>query len=405
MLDKNVNIYVTGQSVLASFVSIKLAQKNIWHTFNHDDIDLNALKPTSNQLINAESQELEMPFILDEYKGNIPTFTNAEVFFYGKDLSYRTKFSGNYKNPIYAIDNRIRIKSFDNKIKENALLKLMSLGNGSSMENCSTILVLGGSQYYNQFETIDLPVSNRKVANRCVVSLNLMVDSILLTEFNGTFSFMLEGIGEVICYPFLHVSNKKGVCVVINYACDSIFNVLHECKTSSAILKELDKIFENKVALLSRLFKNAVIFEEYFLKGLVVSYFKCPAIEKNQQLVIGVGSAIMNTDPIVGQGYNLGLKLSSQVVDSIEMESVNNGKLKELINQYSITKLTQMQKLTDIFTNGNHSNPSLGLLVNEMIRNTKLSSFWFEGIEDIAHYFPWIENEEETQKIIADYSK
>lgn len=400
----NKKIYISGQSVIASFVSIYLTQKNIWHIFDYDNIDLDSLKPTSNQLINAESQKLELPYILSEYKNNIPTFSNTLVIFYDQNLNYKTTISSKYRNPVYAIDNRIRIKSFDSKIRENARNKLLSLDKDSYLKEHSDILILGGSQNKQEFDAINFPVSKHQPKVKNFVSINLKVDDTMLTEFNGTFSFMFESIGEIICYPFLHVSNQKGICTVVNYTSDSIFDVLTGAEDGITILKELNKILERKVEFLNKLFKNATLFEDQISKAQNINYFNYPTITNHQNLVIGVGSAIMNTDPIVGQGYNLGLKLASHIVDSIETEPLNKTKIKSLINEYSLTKLTQLQKLTDIFTNGNSSNPAFGMFFSEITKNARLSAFWFEGIEDLAHYFPWIESEDATKKLIRDYT-
>ena len=101
--------------------------------------------------------------------------------------------------------------------------------------------------------------------------------------------------------------------------------------------------------------------------------------------------------------FNFGIKLSKIIADTIINEVSNKFAIRDTINKYSIEKLNKLRRITDIFTGGNKENPAFGAFITEMITNKSLSSFWFEGIEDIDHYFPWIEDELETKRILEKF--
>lgn len=391
---------MTGDSVLSSFIAIYLAEKKIKHNLHYNQLDPEQLKPTSNQLINNYSNILETPYLLSEYKRKIKFIQNTKIFLYSKNINEQAVISSRYKYPIYAIDNRIRIISFDNKIKDFIRKDVIKLTNQKSEDG---IIILGGYKNKVQFESIHHNTGFEPTKVRKFVSINLQVNSSLLEDFNGTTSFLIEEFGEIICYPFLHYSNEVGISMVVNFNINTTIDLKTEFKNSFDTLNYIKQVIQNKIYLLNKLIDNATPFDKNVFEGFVKPYFMSPANIKNDKLYLGVGSAVMNTDPIVGQGFNFGIKLSKIIADTIINEVSNKFAIRDTINKYSIEKLNKLRRITDIFTGGNKENPAFGAFITEMITNKSLSSFWFEGIEDIDHYFPWIEDELETKRILEKF--
>jgi hypothetical protein len=396
-------IYVSGNSVLTNFISILLAERKITHNFQYHQLYAEQLSPTSNQLINNYSKNLELPYILSMYKINIKYIENTKIFLFNNNIDQQAEISSKYKYPIYAIDNRIRIISFDHKIKEFIKNDIIQVTNQNEQESENEINILGGYENKNQFEYTANQTEFDSTRVRKFISINLKINTELLNYFNATVSFIIDGFGEIICYPFLHYTNEIGICMVINFNINTPFDIKTEFKNSIDILSYVSGIVKNKIHLLNRLIDNGTPFENNVFKGFIKPYFMCPANIKNDKLYLGVGSAVMNTDPIVGQGYNLGVKLCKFITDKIINDPLNKIVFRDSINKYSIDKLDKLRKITEIFTGSSKENRALTTFFSEMIKNENLASFWFEGIEDIEHYFPWIENEKELKYILENF--
>ncbi len=394
-------IYISGNSVLTSFISILLAERKITHNLQYHQINTEQLHPNSNQLINSSTNNLEASYILSKYKINIKYIEYTKIFLFNNNIEQQAEISSKYKYPIYAIDNRIRIVSFDNRIKEFINNGIIQVSNQN--ENEDDINILGGFENRNQFEPIINYTEFDSIRARKFVSINLKVNSELLDYFNGTTSFIIEGFGEIICYPFLHYSNEIGICMVINYSINTIYDVKTEFKDNEDLLNYINGIIKNKIYLLSRLIDIGIPFENSVFEGFIKPYYMCPANIRDNRLYLGVGSAVMNTDPIVGQGYNLGIKLCKFISDKIINDPLNKITLKDSINKKKKKKIDKLRRITDIFTGSNKENRALTSFFSEMIKNDNLASFWFEGIEDIDHYFPWIENDHEVKNILKKF--
>ena len=402
MANKN-EIYVAGDSVLANFIAIYLAEKKIKNNLHINPLDVEQLKPTSNQLINNYSKNLETPYLLSEYRRNIKFIQNTKIIFFNKNINEQAVLSSKYKYPIYAIDNRIRIMSFDHKIKDFMRKDIIRATNQLYHETENEIIILGGYKNKVQFESIDNEIGLEPTRVRKFVSINLKVNSGLLEDFNGTTSFLIEEFGEIICYPFLHYSNEVGICMVVNFNINNTIDLKTEFNNSFDTLNSIKQVIQNKIYLLNKLIDNAIPFDKSVFQGYVKPYFMTPANINKAKLYLGVGSAVMNTDPIVGQGYNLGIKLSKMIAETVINKASNKFEIKDTINKYSLEKLGKLRRITDIFTGSNKENPAFAAFITAMITNKNLSSFWFEGIEDIDHYFPWIEDEHETEKILKKF--
>lgn len=398
---KPITISINGFSSTSGLFSLLLAEKGVKHKFKilDDKNSFSNLHPISNPIVNFKAQQIEKGFFNLYLFEKVIKITSFHFSWYDKNYNKVLHLEGNYKYPLYAIDNRIRYKLFWDKINENPNIQIEHYKTFTELinsEGCMLNFVGGGAKFNFLFDDFDqlYDVKNSKF-KKTLFYFNLNAPNEILEKYTTTTAIYLEGNDYFILYTSLHVSKENVLTIVVN---SNIFNNYTSFQQTFENIKDYISEIDKKIG--EDLKKCELILENYRI-GSFETYFKVPISKRN---LIGLGETIFRVNPITGKGYNCSTEMINQLTQMVLSEK-SSSKIIEDYKLYASKKFKELYYLNLAFTE-NQYNRSLTPVLVEAMNNKKLKSFAIaETYENTSLYFPWLINEKASEKLIQDYSK
>lgn len=399
-MKKGFDISILGYSSVSAITSLLLRERNIEHTFRIKKFDssFDKFPPISNPLVNRNTQILEKNYILPVLK-SIQWIKGYDFRWYDHNFNMTMHLKGKYKFPLYAIDNRIRYKYLFNGISDEKNINLIEFDSDEKLvENLSSkVNIVGGETYLTPMftENIMFPKNSFSI-KRELFYVNLIASQSSLSKIKFSTSLFIAEFGYIFIYPTLHLNGKNGLTVVVNLINNNI--VVEPNSVSQKWSEALDVIKGHDIFLYNELKKCEVIKENYRSVDLQPC-FNNPVYLKNGTYFMGVGDVIAKNDPITGQGLNSGLNIANKLVELIYDDKKNFNSILEEYEVYSNQMLDYLYHINLAFTQNKYLSSVVPTFMNAM-ENKRLRNFIIgETYEDISLYFPWLNNENENEKL------
>lgn len=411
-MNNQLGISVIGFSAVSSLTSLLLADKGIEHPFHIQKRTTSFLEnsPISNPIVNGPTGNLEKKYLAHHFNGQIPEIVNYKSISLTHQYKPYRITKGQYQTKTYAIDNRLRLQCFFDQLQHNPQIDLIphhTLDNPISYAGVGVTIVGGGELFSPMFaDMVDLPTEGFKTL-REVFFLNLNGSPMVYAKYaNQVTIYYVDGIGEILIYPFLHINNKHTINVTVNIIKGASWDVFSEVKTGQEAYFILVQLLKDCIEELALDIEGCDLVDDFFRIHQTKPYYKSAITLTDNKIFVGVGEAITKSDPLLGQGYNHGVDMAWELVKELSGCVHTN---KAFVPQHSYvaycTKMLQyMYHINRTITQGT-DNRYLQKVYNRAAENTALCDFLFATYDDISLYFPWLINEEETQKLIDRFER
>lgn len=405
-------ISIIGFSSIASATSLLLAQKKIEHTYHIKKIGMPFLsaKPLSNPLVNGPTVLTERIFISNNYADSLPLIIQYESVSLNNSFKQYRVTKGNYASKTYAIDNRIRLHCFAEKIKQSNYINLVeheSIDNIITLTSSKLNIVGGGEALSSMFNQIEELPTNNFLKRRKVCFLNLTCDNKTYKKYaNKVKIFYIDNVCEILIYPFLHPNKHQTLNITLNIIDGGTWDCFDNNITAKGAFNKLISILSDNLNELASDFKDCELADDCFSIHKTTPYYKYPTITNNQMLFMGVGESITKSDPLIGQGYNSGLDMGVKLVEFINKHTkdLDYELIKTSYTAYASRMMTYLYHINRTSTQTSE-NRYLHELYNMAAVNKDLCDYLFSTYDDISRYFPWLINEEETKILIKKFNQ
>lgn len=378
----------------------------MFHTNINVD-ELNELKPISNPILNGPSIKSESHFIAKDILKKAPILTSFNSIYINSELGSKLVTRGKYITATYSIDNRIRLKSFYDYVTNDISFNRINFENihKSIKETEGAINIIAGasslSTYFNDLTELRTNLFKKK---HKVGFINLAVDDAVFESLSGNVtSYKVSDYGEVLIYPFLHLCKKKTINITFSIESKSSWDCI---KIEAEHDRNIDNIILNigeQIPIIVDLLRNQEIIDCVLPYDEIKYYYKNPVVLNNEICYFGIGEAHTRSNPIVGQGYNNGIKNVNKIIELIHKYQYRN--VSAISNEYELYANNGMKELYHInkmMTQGNE-NIKLSELYELASKNSSALHFLATTFDDPSLYFPWLINEHETQLLINKF--
>lgn len=412
MMNKESEISILGFSSVASIVSLHLAESGTKHsyyikTFNSQFLSLH---PLSNPIVNGPTRKIEKQFIDNQYLSAVPSIENYVAISYTDSFKAYRNTSGKYKSETYAIDSRIRLQCFYEKLEKSTSVNLIEYPTHQDPivnPKSSVNIVGGGEQFSKHFDnTYDLPTQMFE-KKRDLFFFNLICNKSIYAKYSNKVSiFYIGNIAEILIYPFLHPTEKQTLNVTVNIIKNNQWDYFEKSMNSKTAFTTIIGLLNDNLSELATDLKNCTLADDYFNILRTTPYYKDPIKISNDNLFLGVGESITKSDPIVGQGYNSGVDMGVRLVSDLLKYNHHKSSdlLKESYSNYASKIMRYMYQINKTITQGSN-NAYLPKIYDLAVNNKQLREFLFSTYDDISLYFPWLIDEEETKQLISKYKQ
>lgn len=395
-MNNNSDISIYGYSSLASLTSLLLAEKGIKHQFFIEKIIENPM-PIANPLTSRATQLIEENFISSEILQKIHYMEKYDFQWYDNMGKEYLRLNDYYKFPIYALDSRIRHRSFVDCLQKNDKIELIeceNIQNNINTTDSSINIIGGGEKNAVFFENFKSTETDKFPVTRTLFLFNLKCNELLLKKYANVKMLCFSNAGEVVLYPFLHISGKNALNLVVNVIKGGIWDSVRELTNNKTTLKQLLlELSKTNRELAFDLANCELLDENYFSKVQISPYFKQPVKEENNKLFFGVGEAIYKIDPITGHGYNSGAEIVRNLVC-----------LNENYETYVKRKMEELYQINFLFTQPS-KNTYFNKVYSAAAHSESLRDFIISAFEDTSLFFPWLTDENESMKLVKMYQE
>lgn len=386
-------------SSVAALTALLLSKKNIHSRFflKNQISRFDNFPPISNPLVNNKIQLLERDFLDKKSLEKVCYIKRYDYRWYNSNKILTRHLYGEYNFPIYAIDNRIRYKCFDFCLRNNNNITIIDEAETEDVikNNHGINIIGGGAKNSSLFESSNFYTSDDFKITKKLFYFNLRCDLSVLNQFSDGIALILDEFGYCFLYPSLHINGDNILTLVVcshvldndlvvdNIALDKII----------AFIKEYDQ------DIATGLKECELIKEDYFSIDLK-PFFK-DMINSNKQ--IGIGNAILRTDPITAKGYNSGMDIALVLINEIEKYSVHKDEnlFYHSLSEQSNKILKQLFYLNAAFNQGKYYD-SIHIVFKAAENDKDLKKHIIaDTFEDIDNYFPWIYSKEDGLNLIS----
>lgn len=399
------DISIYGLSSISSLLSLLLINGKVNHTFYIDccDIDPFNLSPLPNPLTNFPSQVLEKQFFDSAIIKKIKKIKKFNFSYYDSKYNKYSEIEGTYIEPIYAIDTRLRLHSFLNRIKESEYVDLRYYNDIPLSEEVSSLNILARGNIIDDYFPINekFPVDNFQ-RKRIAFFFNLKAkDCTALNKFIAARIYFINNTGEITIYPFLHKTGVMAINLTVTIDKNKDWDIFDNALTPLQAYLKLCQLIEGKMSELHDFLISCELLDENFRLIEINSVFRQPIINVSSKMFIGVGDMIMRSDPVIGQGYNAGAQVISKIVDVIQ-----KGRDKEfVVNSYIdiVNRICYyLYNVNNVLIQGNGSNHHLNDFYYRAQDSRRLQRILISTFNDISQYFPWLIDENSLLQILNE---
>lgn len=409
-MNKKSEISILGFSSVASIVSLLLAEEGIEHSYyiKVPDSQFLSLQPLSNPIVNGPTRKMEKKFISDNFLTAVPSIKNYVSISYDQSFNPYRNTSGKYTSETYAIDSRIRLQCFYDKLKKSPFVDLMenSTEQDSRMKSKSLVNVVGGGECFSKnFESIEsLPTQSFK-KERDLFFFNLICNRAIYEKYSDKVTILYIGnTAEILIYPFLHPTNKQTLNLTVNIIKNGQWDFFENSMDCNSAFSKIIELFKVNLTELASDLKNCNLADDNFRILITKPYYKSPVQVLNRKLFLGVGNSISKSDPLIGQGYNSGVDIGVKLVDELKKYSLhkNIGLLNKSYSDYASKIIRHLYHINKTITQSS-DNTYLPELYDLAGKNAPLRDYLFSTYDDVSLYFPWLTDQDETRKLIKKY--
>lgn len=396
---------------MSSLTSLLLAGKRIEHDFYVEKLQMpfSSFPPVSSPLLNHRTQLLEQKFINPDYLSQVLPIDSYEFSWYHADGQLTLRLSDDFLFPIHALDNRIRFRSFYEKISKDPLINLVETENIKPAydEASRSVNIIGGAKFSSWFDEHAHCPSKSFERKRKLFFFNLDCDHLLVEKYRKVKTLIIAGTGYIILYPFLHQDMKRSLALVANVTEDGTWNVFNTGTDAGSGLKKLIGLIGHYDPELAADLSHCTLSESATLSIIPASpWFKDPVRTEGQKMLIGIGESVSKNDPVTGQGYNSGAAMGLELVKCLEAYARNQDPdlLQERYRPYADQMLKHLYHLNLAFSqdkyNMNITPVYAAAFASEDLRKHIMAMTY----EDISLYFPWLTNQEAARRLIKKYT-
>lgn len=397
-------IALMGAGTVVSLLSLMLSEKGVAHTYHIPDpgFDAMALPPLSNQLVNRNTRETESRFLSAEVRKALLPLKKYASLSYLDDFTRYHSIEGEYEVPTYALDNRLRMRDFFDQIRASRYAEPVKLEAGE-IPLPAPLTVFGGGERFSQAFS-DMPglstAGHHK--KRDLFFLNLEAPPAVLHKYTGVYIHFLSGIGEILLYPFLHAWGHIGLNLTVNIIKDGPWDSFTGLSDTREALEALVALLIPGIPGLARDLETCRPTEDRFSILANRAYFKKPVRHMpDGKILLGVGEAVIKSDPITGLGYNVGVDMVSMLAGAIAART-DGAALADAYGNHAERLETYLYHIHTSQTQGS-ANAYLPEIYRIASGNEALKRFLFSAYDDISLYFPWLLDETAAQDLIKKY--
>ena len=409
-MNKKSEISILGFSSVASIVSLLLAEEEIEHSYYITALDSQflSLQPLSNPIVNGPTRKMEEKFISNNYLTAVPSIKNYVSISYDESFNPYRNTSGKYTSETYAIDSRVRLQCFYDRLKKSPFVNLIenSAKQDSLMKSESLINIVGGGECFSKiFESIDsLPTQNFE-KERDLFFFNLICNRAIYEKYSDKVTILYIGnTAEILIYPFLHPTQKQTLNLTVNIIKNGQWDSFENSMDCSSAFSKIIELFKVNLTELASDLKNCNLADDNFRVLTTKPYYNSPVQVLNRKLFLGVGDSISKSDPLIGQGYNSGVDNGVKLVDELKKYThhKNIALLNKSYSEYASKIMRYLYHINKTITQSS-DNVYLSELYDLAEKNTQLQDYLFSTYDDISLYFPWLIDQKETRKLIKKY--
>lgn len=406
------DISIMGLSTVGSITSLLLSEKHIKHVYHLNGLETSFLDlpPLSNPIVNGPTRRIEQPFIADHYLKHVPSIKNYSSISYDSAFQPYRKTSGQYKSETYSIDNRIRLNCFLDNLNNSPYIEVRrstDIQEEIASSQSKINIIGGGEQLSSNFDDIEEFSNHLPERKRDLFFFNLKCNQNIYDQYSNEVRILyIADTAEILIYPFLHPNHRFTLNVTVNIIKGGQWDCFQNETNGDQAFEKFIKCIEDNFNELSSDFSNCDLADDFFRVIKTTPYFKVPVKRLGRNTLLGVGEAISKSDPLVGQGYNSGVKICQILVDEIE-KYTQHGEIQHLCKAYddsATTVLSHLYHLNKTSTQGT-KNAALQKVYDLAAVDKPLRDYLFSTFDDISLYFPWLIDEEETEKMLERFVK
>jgi hypothetical protein len=407
-MDENkIDVGIVGISTVSLFSSLLLAEKGVSHNFYLEKNQASFLlfPPLSNPITCRKSQILEQKYLSRKTLNALYFIESYHFKWFNDNFEQSFELTGNFQFPVYAIDNRIRLHDFWSLLINNDLVTIKEEENIDCIDSNEKIKIIGGGEGNSNCFPDNFDFTREKFnIKREIIYFNLKSNKELLGKYKHVKMMSINNVADITLYPFLDINYSLSLSLVISITKEGKWDVFDSLITVEDAWKkstELIRLFDKKLA--EELYISCSLEKTSSFRTSVDPYFKIPVFNKYESFFAGVGEVIAKNDPITAQGYNSGISIAKELIETIILVRNNQdvSLLKSTYFEYANQQIGNLFHLNRAFTQHAYR---FHHVYESAAKNPLLRDFIMTCYEDFSLYFPWLINENEGDKLIQNYN-